>query len=182
MIDYHLKPSCSRNQAKYPGRSQTKDLCVLEPDWRLVHTNVMQSLVLWHPARNYQVEVYILSLILAVSVMLYMKFLWVDALFFFFAFFLKGPLIAWLECGKETAVIPTELFLSISEFFFWWKSQMSKLFPLILLYFSSLDLHCGIWASVKSLRTAKQVSVLKVSPWSCEFQQSSLAKPCRIGW
>lgn len=89
MIDYHLKPSCSRNQAKYPGRSQTKDLYVLEPDWRLVHTNVMQSLVLWHPARNYQVEVYILSLILAVSVMLYMKFLWVDALIFFFAFFLK---------------------------------------------------------------------------------------------
>lgn len=35
--------------------------------------------------------------------------------------------------------------------FFLVKSQMSKLFPLILLHFSSLDLHCGIWASVKSL-------------------------------
>lgn len=180
MIDYHLKPSCSRNQAKYPGRSQTKDLYVLEPDWRLVHTNVMQSLVLWHPARNYQVEVYILSLILAVSVMLYMKFLWVDALIFFFAFFLKDhQLIGMWQRNRSYSNRIISKYLWI---FFLVKSQMSKLFPLILLYFSSLDLHCGIWASVKSLRTAKQVSVLKVSPWSCEFQQSSLAKPCRIGW
>lgn len=32
--------------------------------------------------------------------MLYMKFLWVDALIFFFAFFLKGPLIDWNVAKK----------------------------------------------------------------------------------